>query len=259
MRELTSAQPGQPARDSLLTVAALAALAYMAADVVHEAIGHGGACALAGGRIVRLGAAFFRCAPGMRVVDAAGPIANLVAAGLCFLALRWRRWSPPMRMFLLLAGVFNVFWPAAQMIYSASLNRDDWAFALRGLVPDALWRPGLIVLGTILYAAALVVVRRELPSSPDGGTRRLILMSYVAAGVAACAAAAFYAPDRLGAVRECALETFAANAGLLFALRARQGVAVGAAPAAPVARDARWIAAAIVAFALFAASLGRGL
>ena len=99
--ECTPADPGRPARrDSLVTVAALAALAYMAADLAHEAIGHGGACWAAGGRIMRLGSAFFTCSPGMRLIDAAGPLANLLAAGLCLLALRWCRGAgAPLRLF----------------------------------------------------------------------------------------------------------------------------------------------------------------
>jgi hypothetical protein len=244
------------ARESLITIAALAALAYMTADVVHEAIGHGGACWLAGGRIMRLSSAFFRCSPGLHIVDAAGPIANLVVAGLCLLALRWcRGCRPSVRMFLLLTGVFDLFWPAAQMIYSAILNRDDWAFALNGLVPGALWRPALVVLGAALYSAGLMAVRREIPPH----ALRPVLVAYAAAGVTACAAAAFHRLDPLGAVRECALETFAANAGLLFVLRRPQGIVAVAAPAAAVPSDVRWIAAAVIVFALFAASLGRGL
>jgi len=86
---------------------------------------------------------------------------------------------------------------------------------------------------------------------------RILLIAYVAAGLTACAAAALYRADPLGAVRECALETLAANGVLVLPVRGRGDGTGGGAP--DLARSAWWIAGAMAAILIFAASLGRGL
>src|SRR5215813_2999135 len=44
-----------------LTIAAIAVIAYCLANVVHEAVGHGIACVLAGGHALRLDSMSLRC------------------------------------------------------------------------------------------------------------------------------------------------------------------------------------------------------
>ena len=79
-----------------VTVAAIAIVAYACGNLLHEAVGHGGACLLVGGRPQMLNAVFFQCdestlSPlGIRLVAAGGTIVNLIVAGGL---LAWMRWS----------------------------------------------------------------------------------------------------------------------------------------------------------------------
>lgn len=274
MRGDGSAEPGfaQVRRDagrsdSAVAVGAIAVLAYMLADVVHEAVGHGGACWLAGRDIAVLSSAFFRCAPPTRFADVGGPVANLAAAALFWLALRARQdQTPLLRLFLVLAFGFDLFWCSGQMIYSAALRRDDWYFALEGLAPDWLWRPALVLIGGALYGAAMRTLARELRRFGAGDAtasrqriQRILLVSYASAGLMACLAALLYGPDPLGAAREAALETFAANCGLLILARRNSfAEAIVAQPVPGMALSARWLALTAMVFCLFSAALGRG-
>jgi hypothetical protein len=173
---------------------------------------------------------------------------------------------PKIRLFLLLGATFNALWGAGQMVYSALLNTDDWAFALRGLLPSWLWRSGLILLGGALYYAVLIWLDRAMaPFAVTAGTatpqraRRLLVVSYLASGVVACLAALFYVSDPLGAMREGALETLAANSGLLFLSRRLRDIRDAVVPVATIALDLRWTIGVGVAFLIFAATIGRGL
>src|SRR2546427_12216866 len=71
------------------TVVAIAIVAYVLADVLHEAEGHGGACVLTGGKPLVLSTVHFDCGGDSRWWAAAGPLVNL-AAGVAYPA----RWSP---------------------------------------------------------------------------------------------------------------------------------------------------------------------
>ena len=233
------------AKDDLWTLGALGALAYFATDAIHEVLGHSVACLLQGNRILLLNSAFFRSTPGSFATDLAGPSANLGVALALALFLRREGAPAPARVFLRLLCAFNLFWASGEMVVSALTGRDDWGFAIASLRGEGLWRVLLGAAGILLYHFAARMLRR----SGLGRARGRIL--YAAAGLAACAAALAYAPDRLSAVREAALETFGANLGLLF---------MASAPATePLPRNRGWVLAAVLAFPLFAATLGRGL
>ena len=237
----------QPDREDgdLWTLVALGVLAYFATDAIHEVLGHAVACVLQGNRILLLNSAFFRSAPGSFVTDLAGPGANLAAA--LALALLLRREGPPSpaRCFLRLLCAFNLFWASGEMVVSALTGRDDWGFAIATLPSPGVWRALLGAAGVLLYHQGARMLRRHGLGRAQG---RIL---YAAAGLAACAAALAYAPDRLAAVREAALETFGANLGLLFmASRSAAG---------PLPRRRGWVLAAALALPLFAATLGRGL
>lgn len=228
---------------------AAGALAYLGADAIHEALGHGGACLLQGIPIQSLGSAFFRSSPGTPWTDAGGPLANLVAAlVLGLLAKRAPRGSAA-AFFLSLLGGFNLFWASGQMIYSAVTARDDWGFALSALGLSGPWRLLLGAVGILLYAWGYRILRRL-----GGGTAWLL--PYAAAGLVACAAALAYAPDRLGAVREAALESFGANLGLVRLALRPSGDDLELPPDVPARL---WTLAAGLAFIAFTATMGRGL
>ena len=90
---MTTEQPGLPLPD-LLTVTTIALVAYAASNVVHEGVGHGGACVALGGRPLVLSSVHFECgdeAMGVlarRGVSAAGTIANFIASAFALIAFK---------------------------------------------------------------------------------------------------------------------------------------------------------------------------
>ena len=253
--------------DNTVTIGAIAILAAIFANVGHHVIGHALACVAAGGHILVLTAFLFHCTVASRMIDAGAALMNFLLAALMWSAFRsHRRSRPEVRLFFLLSFAFNLFWGSGQMVYSAALNKDDWAFALRGLVPDGIWRPVLVLVGCLLYFVAVRVLLRELTSFGKADTllaelrkRRILLVAYGATGVLLCAAAVLYHPDPLGSMREVALETFAINFGFLLTLRQKCSAKQNLAPAATISFDARWIGAAIFVYVVFAVTLCRGL
>src|SRR4029077_11395601 len=69
-----------------LTTGSIGVLAYMLGNVLHEAIGHGGACLLVGARPLVLSSVHFECSQDNRLVMAGGTGVNLLA-GAAFFAL----------------------------------------------------------------------------------------------------------------------------------------------------------------------------
>jgi len=276
----------RPLRDDAPTVAALAALAFIVADVAHEVIGHGAAFLALGGRSfimtttrwIDLGAhadAAGRMYVGVehgelygRIFSLAGPLGGLLFAALAGLALHGLPHAGVrLRLFLWLTLAFNLFWEIGYLIESGGLGIGDWAEAVRGLLPALAWRIVMAAAGVVLYDLAMRSLARGigrfLPAKdPEerARVRRLLWISYGAAGVIACAAALF---DPRGADQvyiSAAPASFVANLGLL----ALPGLLRRYPPASevagePVARSLGWILAALVAAALFVGFLGPGV
>ena len=209
---------------------------------------------------------YFHCEPGSPITAAADPGANLLAAGLLWLALRpHRHYAAHTRLFLLLAFAFNGCWGGGQMIYSAALNREDWAFALMGSLPMWFWRPALGILGGALYCfgVALLAIGLQSYSAANEleGQRRarlLLEIPYISAGLAACFAAAFYEPNPFAAVYEAVLETIAANVGVWVLARRLSLRVTTPEPVAGIPRKLGWVATTALAVIAFAAVIGRG-
>ena len=106
-------------RDDLLTVAALGLLAYLTADVAHHFLGHGGACWLAGGQILRLSSIVLTCSVTSPLIDLAGPIANFLV-GVIALWMAGATARGTLKLFATLSAAFNLFW-----------SRDRWRSARR--------------------------------------------------------------------------------------------------------------------------------
>jgi hypothetical protein len=239
--------------------AAIGALAFMLACLAHEAVGHGGLCIALGGRITLLSSVYFRCSQSHPLVDAAGPAMNLVAGAACWgvLAVRApasRHW----RAFLALGMAFNLFWGSGYLLYSAVGGEGDWAFVLRDLAlqPPWAWRWAMGVLGAVLYAGSLRLVGAKLP--PGLSTT----LAWVVGGLASCVAVLFFRGAVAPALSQAAWESVGAAAGLLLLARGVPAMTLVRGAASAHARDRGgqgWVAAAIVAFAAFVATLGRGL
>ena len=67
-----------------LTVGAIGILAYMLGNVLHEGLGHGGACVLIGAKPLVISSVHFECSSDSRLVFAGGTAINLLAGALFF-------------------------------------------------------------------------------------------------------------------------------------------------------------------------------
>ncbi len=239
---------------SISTLCALAAAAFVVACVAHEAIGHGGACLATGGTIKLLTSVYFRCAPSRPVIDAAGPLTNLVVAAIVAGLLLKTVKSNLLRPFLALVRAFNGFWGAGYLIFSAITNTGDWAFVLRDLQlqPLWLWRTAMAPLGAFLYVVSLRLVAGHLARGTP------LFAAYTVAGIVACSSTFFYPGAILPAIQEAAKESLLAAVGLvLLAFRRSQSHLPAGAVTVPFSFPILALSAFIVV--LFWLILGRGI
>jgi hypothetical protein len=206
------ARPADPARTGADTVvmAACAALAITSACVVHEALGHPGACLAGGGTVTTMTSSLFACSPGLLLADLGGPGANLLMAVAGVLLLRGRRPGSIARLVFVLAAAFNVLWLAGCLLESAVAARGDFAYAARlagGAQAPLRTMFGLAGVG-LGVATCRMLGRQQL-------TRKALWLAYGVAGAAVCASALFNANSVAPALREAALESFGAMAWLL--------------------------------------------
>lgn len=249
-------------RDDIATVVAIAVLAACVTTVAHEAMGHGLTCLALGGEITQLTSVYFQCSAQGTVIAAGGPAGNLIAAAACWWAFSLTPASAARtRFFLMLTMAFSLFWFAGYLGYSAARRTGDLYFVaadLFGEPPFAL-RIGAIIVALVLYFVGVRATRHlaDQISTDPKRLRRTLYIAWIAASFAGIIAALFYAPNRLAAATQAALEIGAASLPLL----TRAVVApIGAnAPNPIITRSWSWIIASLIVFALFAATLGRGL
>ena len=251
--------PAAP-RDHLPTAAAIALVAYVAADVAHHALGHAGACLATGGEVRSLTSVFVDCTRHGSVIDLAGPFASLGVGLLAFGGLRLVR-RPAARWFTALLAAFDLLWFTGQLAFSAVSRRDDWAWAMR----RAAWPDGLRwgVAGAAVAAYVLVVraVGRQLAAFATSHARvtRLAVTAWLTAGGIAAATAAFD-PQGAAALLEHALpQSLLLAAGLLFMPSAAHRAASGERPTPALAASPGWIAAALLVAAASMIVLGPGV
>ena len=248
---------------SVLTLCACALAAYALADIAHETVGHGGMCALLGGKIVYVSTTFEDCSIRSRIVDGAGPCAGIAAALLCWL---WLHVFPPAgraaRAFLCLGFAFAAFWNFGYLIKSGLTDQGDWAFVIAGLTPPLLWRAAIAITGAASYwlsirLLAALLARHLVSAEPSALTPlAFTLIAYLAAAALAVIAALFD-PRGPGTILHDALPSSLGAVGLplagWFLQRSNPALRL-AVPASPA-----WIIAGAAAAVAFVAVLGPGL
>jgi hypothetical protein len=262
MTEPTS--PTAPPRDDILTLVAIASLAYISASMAHEAGGHGIVCHAAGGRAT-IFSIFMQCSVASRAMIAAGPLTEFAVGVVLFFALRFLRPSSlPLRCWLWLAMAFCLLRPAGYLILSGLMNFGDAAAVLAGVQPAWRWRSALVVTGAALYYLGMRAVAWGLstllgPGDPQR-LRQFTTIPYLTAGVVACLAALCTPVQKMDFLVLAAAATFGGGWGLLSA----RGL-VEAAPSAqsvsapPLARSLGWIVAGLVATVVFMFVISRGV
>src|SRR3954471_12805819 len=116
-----------------VTIAAIGLLTGALVGLIHEGLGHGGACLLVGGKPTLLttmnfvwnDTGFPRWA--LRAVSAGGTIANLLTGALALVRLRRPPSSVHLHYFLWLFAAINLYVGTGYFLYSGFSNIGDWA------------------------------------------------------------------------------------------------------------------------------------
>ncbi len=222
-----SAAAKEAPETDLWTVLGIGVTTYFSASMIHEGLGHEGACAIAGGNPNAFSTGVAGCAGdlsagGERIVAAGGAAANLVVAGGAFGALAIAPPSSgPEYYFLWLTGTVNLYQTAGYLMVGPWFGVGDFGSGafLKDLQPRLPWQIGLSTAGLAMTFGTLFL-SNALAEPLLGGERQtredrqwtLTLWPYL---VGASLITASGALSRLGP--EVAISAGAANfAGTLF-------------------------------------------
>lgn len=236
------------------TVAAAGLTAMCIVTFDHEALGHGGMCQAIGGQIEVLTSSIFRCTVRSVWIDPAGPAANLLAGTLSLLmAHRISRRLMVIRLLLTLVAAFSFFWESAYLIKAMLGRNGDLYFAAEDFLgePSLWWRITGTGAGVILYVMTARWVSRELAQH----TARI---AWIAASLGAAFAAIANVGHGWAGFKDAVLEIAAASVPLLF-IAGLNDVSAVAAGATPISRNRIMIGVSLAIYAVFVATLGRGL
>ena len=257
------------------TLVAIAVVAYALANLVHEGLGHGGACLLAGGRPLALSAIHFEEDPGtldavgQKWVAAGGTLANIVVGVLALVALRAARRAPSTwRYFLWLFMTVNLLQAAGYWLFSGLGNVGDWAAVIEGFSPHWAFRLGLAVLGGAAYWGVVLLSLRELAPFLGAGPGRvgravsLTVIPYLAGGILYVAAGIPNPVGWLLVLISAAAASFGGTSALAWMaqlLRDETQFPPHASAPPPLPRSLPWLAAGVVVTLLFVGVLGPGI
>lgn len=248
------------------TVCAVAILAMMVSNTLHEGVGHALTGLLTVSPTGVLSTVAWNSAYDSKLVDAGGTIVNLIAAAIFLLLLRnARQSSAATRLFLLLACAFNLFAGTGYFLFSGLTNFGDWAAVIDGLHPHALWRALLVIGGVFGYWAALVVAGTGLiryvglPRAQRSRILHITLAAYLSAVALACIAASLN-PGGINYIFVSTLPaTAGAGSGLLYMqFYARKNVQP-AANVEPINRSVAWMGVSAACALAYIFVLGRGI
>lgn len=259
-----------PAPADSLTVASIAILAYMLGNVLHEGLGHGGACVLAGGTPLALSSVDFECSSDTRLVMAGGTVINLVAGAVFFAFGRFTSPSyPRLKYFFWIAMTVNFFTATGYFLFSGIGGIGDWAEFIQGLGPQWVCRTALAIFGAVTYWLAarlsLLELRPLIGSDKAQRYRRAVRLSsipYFVGGTLMCIAGAFNPHGMILILISAAASTFGGTSGLMWTPGLLRGNLIPyGPPAEPVRIRRSWplIVASWASALIFIAVLGPSL
>jgi hypothetical protein len=254
------------ARASLPTLAALGIVAYVGETLLHEAVGHGGACVAGGGTVTLLAPLYMRCSEVFPAMVAAGPALNLLAGGAAWIALRDMQGpAGAWRYFLWLTLAFNWLVAAGYLFVGAATGFGDWAVLFQGIAPPWLWRVPAGIGAVLLYLGFRARVAREFLrmtglARPDAATlARLVLVPTGAAAIVAMAAQAYgQGGDPLGFALAFGC-TFVVGLSLWGIEDAQPGPVAIQASRLRIETSVAWFVAALVIAVSFVTVIGPGV
>jgi hypothetical protein len=249
-------------KDRLPTIAAIALLAYVCADIAHHMLGHGVACLLEGGQLHLLSSIFVNCSLTGSAIDLAGPLANLALGLIAALVTHVvPRRATAARLYCILLAAFNLLWFAMQLVFSAMTRTDDWAWPMRELHTAEPARYGMIAIGALLYVSTVRWIGSELAGFAHQRARARIIVntSWLTAGAIACATAALDHQPVEAILRHALPQSMLTSSGLLFTPKRAGLLSSARAAQAVLGLSMPWIVAAAVAGAASVVWLGPGL
>ncbi len=266
MADWTDNVPGQATSDTV-TLASIGVIAYILGNLLHEGLGHAGACILTGGRVISVSAVAMDCSAENRLVIAGGTIMNVVAAGIFFMLGRIAgRSSPHLKYFLWLSMTINLMEAAGYFLFSGIGGIGDWDMFIQGFSPQWAWRAALAIIGGVTYLMAVRFSLLELrPLIGSDRQQRIVLASrlmlapYFAGGVVECLAGVLNPQGWFLVLFSAAASTFGGTSGLAWGKQWLRGSRIPPGPPCQpvaIARNWFWICAAIVLSVAFIAVLG---
>jgi hypothetical protein len=253
------------------TVGAIAILAYMLGNVLHEGLGHGGACLLAGAKPLVISSVHFECSADSRLVMAGGTLTNLLAGAVFFVLgrLTGPRY-PRLKYFLWICMTVNLYTGTGYFLFSGVGGIGDWGGFIEGLGPQWLWRIGLTIFGAATYLLAtrisLLELRPLIGSDKEQRYRRAVRLStipYFAGGILMCIAGSLNPKGAILILISAAASTFGGTSALMWTpqmLKSGTRIPYGP-PAEPMPIQRSWpliVAACAIAIA-FIGVLGPSL
>ncbi len=188
------------------TAAAIGALAFAAADMAHEALGHGVAALFTPGiTLVSISTVALSTEGASRLVPLAGPLLNAVLGIVCMAAFRRGRGFGPSAFFVWLFATVNLLNAFGYGVYSAVLDFGDLTAAVQGLEHHFAWRIVMLAVGGVGYYVSLRIAAGSLARRPaDVGVgssklSSLTVPAYVAGSTLLLAGAALNPMANLGA------------------------------------------------------------
>ena len=259
---------GTVAMPDPFAVGAIAVLGYMLGNVLHEGLGHGGACVLAGAKPLVISSVHFECSVDSRLVMAGGTLMNLLAGGVFFVLgrLTGPRF-PRLKYFFWICMTVNLYTATGYFLFSGIGGIGDWGDFIHGLGPQWLWRIGLTIFGAATYLLAarisLLELRPLIGSDKEERYRRAVRLStipYFAGGILMCVAGSLNPQGAILILISAAASTFGGTSGLLWAPQMlRSGTLIPCGPPAeplPIQRSWPFIVAACAIALVFIGVLG---
>jgi hypothetical protein len=248
------------------TVGGIALVVFAIANVMHEGVGHGGACVLNGGQPLLLSSVHFDCSIENRWIAAGGTIANFILAAICWLALRFTR-KTTVRYALWLSMTINLLQGGGYFLFSGIGNIGDWAYVIKGLEPRVLFRVGLALLGAGTYIAFVWFALAQIKpftgmAQPERWQRakKLTLFPYLLGGALYTISGMFNPVGMVLVAISAAAASFGGTSGLAWMWQVPRGKpANDSILPEPIERSRGWIIAGAIATILYIGVLGPGI
>jgi hypothetical protein len=236
--------------------------------VLHEGLGHGGACLLDGARPLVISSVHFECSQESRLVMAGGTLVNFLAGGVFFLLgrLTGPRY-PRLKYFFWTGMTVNLYAATGYFLFSGIGGIGDWGDFIQGLGPQWRWRMGLTIFGATAYLLAarisLLELRPLIGSDKEQRFRRAIRLSaipYFAGGTLLCIAGSLNPKGAILILISAAASTFGGTSALMWTPQMlKSGTLIPYGPPAepmPIQRSWPLIAAACAIAIAFIGVLG---